>query len=53
MKSPAMVDLRNVYKPEEMSSAGFHYASIGRPTSGGKSQIRLVQDAATARGPAE
>jgi UDPglucose 6-dehydrogenase len=25
-----MVDLRNVYRPEEMRARGFRYASIGR-----------------------
>ena len=30
LKSPVMVDLRNVYKPEEMRAAGFSYTSIGR-----------------------
>ena len=30
LKSPIMVDLRNVYKPEEMRAAGFSYTSIGR-----------------------
>ena len=28
--SPTLVDLRNVYQPEEMRAAGFHYTSIGR-----------------------
>jgi len=31
MKSPILVDLRNIYAPEEMSAAGFAYTSIGRP----------------------
>jgi len=29
-KAPVMVDLRNVYNPADMRSAGFTYASIGR-----------------------
>jgi len=33
MKAPVMVDLRNVYKPEDLRSRGFKYASIGRETS--------------------
>lgn len=32
LKQPVMVDLRNVYNPQEMIGAGFAYASIGRPT---------------------
>ena len=30
MLQPVMVDLRNVYRPEEMRARGFRYASIGR-----------------------
>jgi UDPglucose 6-dehydrogenase len=30
LKSPVVVDLRNVYKPAEMVRYGFTYASIGR-----------------------
>jgi UDPglucose 6-dehydrogenase len=32
MRNPAMVDLRNVYRPEEMAALGFAYESIGRGT---------------------
>lgn len=32
VKSPVLVDLRNIYKPDEAISAGFDYISIGRPT---------------------
>ena len=28
--APVMVDLRNVYKPEDMRAAGFTYVSVGR-----------------------
>ncbi|HTJ65820.1 MAG TPA: UDP-glucose/GDP-mannose dehydrogenase family protein [Alphaproteobacteria bacterium] len=31
MKRKAIVDLRNIYNPEEMARAGFAYSSIGRP----------------------
>ncbi|MEO1137715.1 MAG: UDP binding domain-containing protein, partial [Pseudomonadota bacterium] len=30
MKAPVMVDLRNIYRPEEMAEAGIKYHSIGR-----------------------
>jgi UDPglucose 6-dehydrogenase len=31
MRAPVVVDLRNVYRPEELRERGFTYASIGRP----------------------
>jgi UDPglucose 6-dehydrogenase len=31
MKSPTVVDLRNIYRPDEMAAKGFSYSSIGRP----------------------
>jgi len=34
MKSPVIVDLRNIYNPEEMAAKGFRYTSIGRPSAG-------------------
>ncbi len=30
MKSPVLVDLRNIYKPDDVRARGFKYASIGR-----------------------
>ena len=32
MKSPLMVDLRNIYRPGQMAAAGFTYVSVGRAT---------------------
>jgi UDPglucose 6-dehydrogenase len=32
MKAPVLVDLRNIYRHDEVSKHGFAYASIGRPT---------------------
>lgn len=32
VKSPILVDLRNIYKPDEVIAAGFDYVSVGRPT---------------------
>ncbi len=34
MKHGVMIDLRNIYRPEEMTSAGWTYLSIGRPAAG-------------------
>jgi UDPglucose 6-dehydrogenase len=34
MKTPIMIDLRNIYRPDEMAEAGFAYHSIGRPYKG-------------------
>ena len=31
MRTPVIVDLRNIYQPAEMAAAGFTYVSIGRP----------------------
>ena len=31
MKTPLIVDLRNIYRPAEVAAAGFRYVSIGRP----------------------
>jgi len=30
MKQPVLIDLRNVYRPDEMERLGFVYDSIGR-----------------------
>jgi UDPglucose 6-dehydrogenase len=30
MRAPLVVDLRNVYRPDEMRARGFDYRSIGR-----------------------
>lgn len=30
LKQPVLVDLRNVYRPDEMARAGFRYVSVGR-----------------------
>jgi UDPglucose 6-dehydrogenase len=34
LKQPLMVDLRNIYRPDEMAKAGFTYISVGRPPVG-------------------
>jgi UDPglucose 6-dehydrogenase len=30
VKSRILVDLRNVYNPQELRAAGWHYSSVGR-----------------------
>ena len=30
MRTPVVVDLRNVYRPEDLRSRGFAYVSVGR-----------------------
>jgi UDPglucose 6-dehydrogenase len=30
LRAPILVDLRNIYRPDDVAAAGFHYASIGR-----------------------
>ncbi|MEC7514233.1 MAG: UDP-glucose/GDP-mannose dehydrogenase family protein [Pseudomonadota bacterium] len=35
LKTPRMIDLRNVYNPAEMAAAGFDYSCVGRPTAAG------------------
>ena len=30
LKAPVIVDLRNIYNPEDMAAAGFDYSCIGR-----------------------
>jgi UDPglucose 6-dehydrogenase len=30
LKSPVFIDLRNIYRPDEMAAAGFRYSSLGR-----------------------
>ncbi len=31
MRSPNIVDLRNIYRPDEMAQLGYRYVSLGRP----------------------
>ena len=31
LKQPIMIDLRNIYVPEQIAEAGFQYTSVGRP----------------------
>ncbi|MBL8538076.1 MAG: UDP-glucose/GDP-mannose dehydrogenase family protein [Hyphomonadaceae bacterium] len=31
LKTPVVIDLRNIYRPHEMAAKGFRYVSVGRP----------------------
>ena len=44
MKTPLLIDMRNIYKLPEMEQTGFHYVSIGRPevVPGRKIKLRSV-----------
>jgi len=33
LKRPLMIDLRNIYTPDDMAQAGFEYHSVGRPNA--------------------
>jgi len=33
LRTPLIVDLRNIYEPEKVRSAGFRYVSLGRKTA--------------------
>ena len=34
MRTPVLVDLRNIYKPADLRALGFRYASVGRALGG-------------------
>src|SRR5262249_19202625 len=36
LQRPIVVDLRNIYRPDEMARQGFTYVSVGRPAVGTK-----------------
>ena len=41
MKTPLLVDLRNIYRKDEVSGHGFGYVGVGRPTEDYLSPVRL------------
>ena len=40
LKRPVIVDLRNIYRPEEMAQHGFNYEGVGRPGLGERRRCR-------------
>ena len=44
LRTPIIVDLRNIYEPDEMARHGFQYTGVGRPALGGKSAARSVDE---------
>jgi UDPglucose 6-dehydrogenase len=42
LRFPLFIDLRNVFSPEVMKAAGFHYVSIGRRPAGFEESPRVV-----------
>jgi UDPglucose 6-dehydrogenase len=43
MARPVLIDLRNVYRPEEVTRYGFIYSSIGRPSAQEKKQLAAAE----------
>jgi UDPglucose 6-dehydrogenase len=52
LRTPIVVDLRNIYHPAQMAAAGFHYSCVGRPYSpriaNGHAEIDLAEERAAA-----
>ncbi|TDT99415.1 UDP-glucose dehydrogenase [Azorhizobium sp. AG788] len=42
LKQPVLVDLRNIYRPDEMAALGFTYESVGRGTPGAPDTLTLA-----------
>jgi|GEM_PF-1841550 len=42
LASPLVIDLRNIYQPQEMAAAGFSYLSIGRPAQRAQPELRAL-----------
>jgi len=42
LASPLVIDLRNIYQPQEMAAAGLTYFSIGRPAQRAPRELRAL-----------
>jgi UDPglucose 6-dehydrogenase len=42
LASPLVIDLRNIYQPQEMAAAGLCYHSIGRPAQRPRPALRAL-----------
>jgi UDPglucose 6-dehydrogenase len=40
--NPVVIDLRNIYQPQEMAAAGLSYLSIGRPAQRARRELRAL-----------
>jgi UDPglucose 6-dehydrogenase len=49
LRQPLVVDLRNIYKPEEMTVAGLVYHSIGRPPTNEADGLQAIENPAGLR----
>jgi len=43
LKTPLMVDLRNIYQPAQMAAEGFHYVSVGRADAAPGAVVEMAQ----------
>jgi UDPglucose 6-dehydrogenase len=44
MACPVIVDLRNIYRPEDMKKRGFAYIGVGKPSTFQSANIRVLPD---------
>jgi UDPglucose 6-dehydrogenase len=42
LASPLVIDLRNIYQPQEMAAAGLSYLSVGRPAQRARPALRAL-----------
>jgi UDPglucose 6-dehydrogenase len=45
MRSPVLVDMRNIYNSDEAAAAGFAYTSVGRPSAMPAAELESVAEA--------